>query len=191
MNLDLQFHALPEQITPVEKPEIEKQKTAKEPEKALVQAVEPSAAYLEIRGAVAGAQVKVDGRLIGETDAAGAIRHDVLPGLHTIQLTKEDYAQARVNEQFQAGKTRQIEGGRLAMTKLTKTEPPPDPKQAEAQEWAGIAISANPDEFDEFTRKHPGSSHLEQARTRSVELRQALQANALRQMEESVWEKVN
>ncbi len=61
----------------------------------------------------------------------------------------------------------------------------------EAQDWAQIANSTNPDDFDGFVRNHPGGEHVGAARTRAAELRQQAQTNAARQAEQAAWDKVD
>ena len=161
-------------------------------EKPVVFALSRSPAYLEISGAVAGSSVKLDGQTIGETNSAGTFRHEVPPGQHTVQLTKDDYSPVQFSEQFTSGKTTQLERARVTMSKLTKAPPPPDPKRIEAQDWARIASSTNPDDFDTFVKNHPGAGTLAgQARARAAELRQQAQANASRQAEQAAWNKVD
>ena len=140
---------------------------------------------------MAEAQVKVDGRPVGDTDRNGAFRHEIDPGPHTIELTKDDYAAVQVAEQFHPGQTTQLSRARVAMAKVVKGPPPPDPKRVEAQDWAQIANSTNPDDFDGFVRNHPGGEHVGAARTRAAELRQQAQTNAARQAEQAAWDKVD
>jgi hypothetical protein len=164
----------------------------------------PAMARLEIAGAVAGAQVKVDGQLIGETDRNGALDRDVTPGAHAIELNKEEYAPARAAGQFRSGKTFRLEGKRAAMARLPKPAaaqaPPspqpapsvptaPDPVQVESHDWAQIANSASPDDFDGFLRNHPGGAHAGEARTRASDLRQQARARASQQADQTAWEK--
>ena len=163
-----------------------------------------ASARLEIAGAVVGAQVKVDGQLIGETDRNGALQHDVTPGSHTIELTRDEYAPVRSAGQFRSGKTLRLEGKRVAMTRLLKpaaalaaapplpapsAPPAPNPVQVEAQDWAQIANSTNPDDFDAFLRSHPGDVHAGEARTRGSDLRQQARARAAQQADQTAWEK--
>jgi serine/threonine protein kinase len=156
---------------------------------SLVRAV----AYLEVEGATPGARVKIDGQFVGDTDGAGRMRHGVSPGQHNVELTKEDYSPIQITESFGSGKTTQLKGARVAMTKMLKTVPPapPDPKQVEAQDWAQLASSTNAEDFDAFVRSHPGGSFLEQARARAGELRQQAMATKTRNADQSKWEKVD
>ena len=160
-------------------------------EKAVTFALTAAPAYLDIVGAVAEAQVKVDGRPVGDTDRNGGFRHEIDPGSHTIEITKDDYVPVQVAEQFRPGQTTQLNRARVAMAKVVKTPPPPDPKRVEAQDWAQIANSTNPDDFDGFVRNHPGGEHVGAARTRAAELRQQAQANAARQAEQAAWDRVD
>jgi hypothetical protein len=162
----------------------------------------PASARLEIAGAVAGAQVRVDGRLIGETDRHGALQRDVTPGERAIELSREDYAPVRAAGQFRPGKTFRLDGRRIAMARLPKApaipaaalpqpqpSAPPDPIQVEAQDWARIANSANPDDFDVFIRNHPGGAHAGEARTQASDLRQQARTRAAQQADQTAWEK--
>ena len=160
-------------------------------------AAAPSArvARLEIAGAVAGAMVKIDGRPVGETDVNGNLQRDVEPGVHTIELAKDEYSPATARDRFRVGKTVRLDRNRVAMARLAKpapaAPPTPDPKQVDAQEWAQIAASSDPEEFDAFVRSHPSNSHVEQARARAAELRQQMRTRAAEQAEQSAWEKVD
>jgi serine/threonine protein kinase len=150
-------------------------------------------AYLEVEGAVAGAQVLVDGLSMGEIDRNGAFRHEVPGGQHKIELTKDDYVPVNFTELFSVDKTTRLKGARVVMAKSIKVAPPaiPDPRQIEAQAWAQLANSTNPEDFDVFIRNHPGGSHLDQARARAGELRQQALTNKARQLDQSAWEKVD
>ncbi len=160
-------------------------------EKPVVFALTRAPAYLEISGATGGASVKLDSHTVGVTDGSGGFRYEVQPGPHTIELTKDEYNPVQVTEQFASGKTTQLGRARVAMSKIPKA-PPPDPKRVEAQDWARIAASTNPDDFDTFIRSHPGGGPLvDQARTRAAELRQREQANAARQADQAAWDKVD
>jgi eukaryotic-like serine/threonine-protein kinase len=161
-------------------------------EKALVFALRRSPAYLEISGAVGGASVKLDGQTVGATDGKGGFRHDVSPGQHTVELSKDEYSPVQVTEQFAPGKTLQLGGARVAMAKLVKAPSPPDPKRVEQQDWSRIASSNNPEEFDTFVRNHPaGGPLVDQARARAAELRQQAQARAARDAEQAAWNQVD
>jgi len=154
--------------------------------------VPPKPAHLEISGAIPGAQVRVDGQLIGETDSNGALRREVTAGTHAIEVSKEDYTPAHVSEQFRSGGALRLNGRRLAMSKVVKPAPAPaEPKQLDAQEWSQVANSTNPDDFERFIRNHPGTAYVEPARSRASELRQQMRARAAQQLDQAAWEKVD
>ena len=161
---------------------------AKGEEKPVIFALKRALARLEIGGALAGAKVRLDGQSLGETDRNGALQHEVTPGSHTIEVSKDDYEPVRVSEEFRIGKTVRLDRTRLAMSKPAKLPPPQEPKQLDAQDWAQIVSRANPDDFDNFIRNHPGSAHLEQARSRAAELRQQAQSRAAQQAEQTAWD---
>jgi hypothetical protein len=152
-------------------------------------------ARLEIAGALAGAHVKVDDRLVGDTDGSGGLQCDVPPGTHIVELSKDEYAPVAIKQQFRVGKTVKPGRERLAMARVATPAPPqPDPKQIDSQEWAQIVNSTNPDDFDTFIRTHPSSAHLEQARTRAADLHQQIRnraAQQAQQTEQTAWDKVD
>ena len=164
---------------------------AKGEEKPVIFALKRALARLEISGALAGAKVRLDGQLLGEIDRNGALQHEVTPGSHAIEVSKDDYEPVRVSEEFRPGKTVRLDRTRLAMSKPAKLPPPQEPKQLDAQDWAQIVNRTNPDDFDSFIRNHPGSAHLEQARSRAAELRQQAQSRAAQQAEQTAWEKTD
>jgi hypothetical protein len=199
-NVDLALNALPvdagEHANPAEKERVATPpppEAARKKEEEKTSTVTRPSSRLEVAGAIAGAQVRVDGQTIGETDRSGALEHDIAPGAHAIELSKDDYTPVRTTEQFRAGKTVRLDRGRVAMAKAVKNTAlaPPDPKQLEAQEWTQIANSAKPEDFDSYIRNHPGGAHLEQARIRAAELRQQMRAGAAQQVDQSAWERVD
>jgi len=137
---------------------------------------------------MAGAKVRLDGQSLGEIDRSGALQHEVMPGSHTIEVSKDDYEPIRVSEEFRPGKTVRLDRTRLAMSKPAKLPPPQEPKQLDAQDWSQIVSRTNPDDFDNFIRNHPGSAHLEQARSRAAELRQQAQSRVAQQTEQAAWD---
>ncbi len=140
---------------------------------------------LEISGAVPGAQVKVDGAGIGETDSNGAFQKEVAPGEHVVELTKDEYNPVRLTVQFTPGKTTRPDRTQLTMSRVIKT---PDAKQIEAQDFERIRNSTNPSDFDDFVRRHSDGAHADEGRTRAAQLRQQKQTNEARQAEQAAWD---
>jgi hypothetical protein len=164
----------------------------KTPEEKLLPAViTPLLSRVEISGAMVGVLVRVDGQVIGETDRHGELRHDLVPGTHTVELSKEDYIPLRITEQFRSGKPLKLDRARVAMALVPKSAPAPDAKQIDAQDWAQVANSTNPEDFDSFIRNHPGSAHLERARSRASELRLQARSRAAQQLDQAAWESVD
>jgi hypothetical protein len=167
------------------------------PSRAEKKTAPPAEARMEISGAVAGASVRVDGEWIGEIDHNGNFRHELAPGAHVFELTKDDYTPVRITEQARSGRTLRLDHARVAMVFIAKpapalaAPPPPDPKQIDAQQWAQVANSANPDDFETFIRNHPASPHIEQARSRASELRQEIRTRTAERLDHSSWEKVD
>jgi hypothetical protein len=131
-----------------------------------------------------GSQVKVDGRAVGETDSNGALRTEVAPGRHVIELSKSGFASARFDTEFTPGSTTRPERSQLAMPATARA---PDPKQLESQDWERIAKTDSVDQLEDFIRKHPGGAHVEEARAREAQIRQRAQANGAILAEQTAW----
>jgi serine/threonine-protein kinase len=159
--------------------------------KPLAAEVTPGPSRVEVSGAMAGVLVIVDGQPIGETDRHGSLSHDLAPGTHTIEFTREDYVPLRITEQFRSGKPLKLDRARVAMSLVPKSAPVADPKQIDAQDWAQVANSTSPEDLDSFIRNHPGSTHLEQARSRTAELRLQARSRAAQQLDQATWDKVD
>jgi tetratricopeptide (TPR) repeat protein len=165
---------------------------AKGEDKQLAFMMGPLPPVLEIAGALPGVQVSVDGRVIGETGSNGALRTEVSPGNHVVELTKQDYTQAHFSSEFAPGRTTRPSRSQLAMTRAAKPASPPpattaELKPTEAQDWDRVRNSNNPDELDDFIRKHPGGANVEEARGRLAQLRAQMDAAAARQAEQTAW----
>jgi serine/threonine protein kinase len=166
---------------------------AKRDEKQVSFVLTPLPAALEIAGALPGAQVKVDGRVVGDTGSNGSLRAEVNPGNHVVELTKEDYTAVRFSIEFTAGRTARPNRAQVTLTRAAKP-PPPAPvetKPTEVQDWDRVRASTNPDELDDFIRKHPGGAYVEDARNRLSQLRAQINASAERQAEQSAWSAVD
>ncbi len=165
---------------------------AKSEEKQVIFVLPPMPPALEIAGALAGAQVKVDGRVVGETGSNGSFRAEVSAGNHLVELTKQDYTEARFTAEFAPGRTTRPSTSQFAMTRAAKPSSPPpattaELKPTEAQDWDRVRNSNNPDELDDFIRKHPGGANVEEARGRLAQLRAQMDAAAARQAEQTAW----
>ena len=165
---------------------------AKSEEKQMTFVLPPVPPALEIAGALAGAQVKVDGRVMGDTGSSGSFRTEVTAGNHLVELTKQDYNEARFTAEFAPGRATRPSASQLAMTRAAKLALPTpvataEPKPTDAQDWDRVRNSNNPDELDDFIRKHPGGANVEEARGRLAQLRAQADAAAARQAEQAAW----
>ena len=157
-------------------------------EARVVTALRPVPPVMEIVAALAGAQVKIDGNVVGEVAANGGLRVEVAPGEHVVELAKDDYTPARVTAQFSPGKTTRLDQGQLAMARVVKAPPAPDPRQIDAQDWDRVRNSNNADGLEDYVRRHPDGAHVEEARATITRLHQEAQASAARQAEQSAWD---
>lgn len=137
----------------------------------------PAMATLEISGAQPHAQIKIDRKPLGETDANGRFQGEVAPGPHTVELSKDGFSPARFEAQFAPGRDAvRPKPTQLAMVKLPVSQPPPaDTKKSdtEPQDWAAIANSSKADDYQDYLRKHPGAAHARDAQNKIDQLQQA------------------
>jgi serine/threonine-protein kinase len=141
---------------------------------------------LAIYGAIPGSRVMVDGVAVGEVGGNGSFSSEIKPGDHDIELTKDGYTPRRIRKSFAAG-------AEVGMAKSESELPvlPPDPRQVEEQEWERIRNSRNAADFDDFVRRHPGSNHVGEARSRSSQITQQTQQDSARQAEQTAWDAVD
>ena len=76
---------------------------------------------LEIARGLPGAQVKVDGKVIGTVAADGSFRHEVSRGEHAVELTKDEYNPTRFTASFTPGKSTRPRSDQLAMAHIVKS----------------------------------------------------------------------
>lgn len=148
------FQGLTQQIT------IEPQKQTQ----LSVQLVQPVIAGSSgvIEGAPPGAEVRLDGKLLGTTAADGTFVLTPIPGEHTVLVTKEGFLPQETKELFAPGKK---------LTRRAALEP-----DAEFQRWQALSSNAALSEIDRFIRDYPSGRFTAQART----LQEQTEWNALK-----------
>jgi eukaryotic-like serine/threonine-protein kinase len=151
---------------------------AKGEEKQVQFSLTPAPPALEISGAQPHSHVKVDGRIVGDTDGNGRIRTEVSPGRHTIEISKDGYAPARFDEQFApAREPVRPSPALVAMVKLPAAAPPPNPEpkvvDSEPQDWARAGSSGRAADLLDYIRKHPTGAHAREAQAQLDQLQQA------------------
>jgi eukaryotic-like serine/threonine-protein kinase len=176
---------------------------AKGEDKQMAFVLEPIRPTLAIAGALPEAQVKVDGRVVGQTDSSGSFRAEVTPGNHVVELTKQDYSDVRLSLGFAPGRTVRPDRSQIAMSRVVKAPPvaapatatieskAPESKPTDGQDWDRVRNSNNPDDLEDFIRKHPGSANINDARNRLAQLRSQLDAAAARQAEQAAWNRLD
>ena len=71
----------------------------------------PHMAALSIQGALAGAEVSLDGKTLGTVGPDGTLSaSDIVPGEHTVEFRKEGFQQKQVHQQFDAGQMQTVNG---------------------------------------------------------------------------------
>ena len=137
------FQSLTQQIT------IEPQKQTQ----LSVQLVQPVIAGSSgvIEGAPPGAEVRLDGKLLGTTASDGTFVLTPIPGEHTVLVAKEGFLPQETKELFAPGKK---------LTRRAALEP-----DVEFQRWQALSSNAGPSEIDRFIRDYPNGRFTAQART--------------------------
>jgi hypothetical protein len=115
-----------------------------------------------IEGAPPGAEVRLDGKLLGTTAADGTFVLTPIPGEHTVLVAKEGFLPQETKEVFAPGKK---------LTRRAALEP-----DAEFQRWQALSSNAAPSEIDRFIRDYPSGRFTVQART----LQEQTEWNALK-----------
>lgn len=151
---------------------------------------------LELASALPGAEVKIDGRPVGEVNSSGYFRAEVAPGSHSVELSRSDYTPARFSARFAPGKVIRPARSAIAMSRVIAPPPvQPDPAQIEAREWERVRNSTAVTDIDLFIRNHPGGAHISEARNLIARIRQqeqqAAQESAARAADQNVWSAVD
>ncbi len=115
-----------------------------------------------IEAAPPGAEVRLDGRLVGTTAADGTFLLTPIPGEHTVRVTKDGFLPQETKETFAPGKS---------FNRRAALEP-----DVEFQRWQALSSNAAPSEIDRFIRDYPNGRFTAQART----LQEQAEWNALK-----------
>ncbi len=148
----------------------------------------PAPAALQLAGALPGAQVAIDGRVVGQVGEGGAFQTEVSPGEHQVELTSSGYTSVSFRSNFNPGKTVQPPAAQITMSKAIRT---PSAAEVEAQDWDRIRNSGSPEQIDEFLQKHAEGAHAAEARNLAAQLRRQAGEAAARQAEQSDWARLD
>jgi TonB family protein len=129
---------------------VESQKITTVAVKLQRQAAPVSAANVEIQGSPEGAEVRVDGVLIGATSALAALTQQLAPGQHTITVSKENFITQEMKQVFAAGST----------TSLHFPLKPND----DAMRWAALQANGTVADLEGYVAQNPTGPHAMQAR---------------------------
>ena len=142
-------------------------------------------AVLKIQGAMPGTQVKVDGTSLGSLEEGKLFVHELSPGKHVIELSKQGFLSKRMERQMQAGDLLALTGSEIQLASA------PSLLALEAQDWDRVHGSNNRTDLEAFIHQYPASPHVKEA---TEKIRQALQSAVKAkeiQTEESDWEAVD
>ncbi|HJT86555.1 MAG TPA: protein kinase [Bryobacteraceae bacterium] len=131
-------------------------------------------AGLEVAGAPAGVEVRVDGKLLGRTDGSPIYRFPapVAPGERTVEVAQgllqagQGAAAGSVTERFDPGQTVQL-SWRLPVAPRPAPAPAPAPVPPAVDpvevEWNGVRDTSDPGKLREFLKNHPNSRYTQPA----------------------------
>jgi len=121
----------------------------------------PQSARLELRGAPAGVEIRMNGTLLGRT-GSGAFSAVVPPGAQTLRITEATESR-EIAQAFEAGRTVILDWSGVApAVAVTPTPPKIDPAE---QAWEALATSTDPAQVQAFIDKYPSGAHAADARS--------------------------
>ncbi len=109
----------------------------------------PKPAIIQIKDALPGTTVKIDG-IVADLVSGRVHSREIAPGNHTIELSRDKFASKRVQRRVEPGETVLI-----SASDLTPLPTRPDPVAVEQQDWEAISASRKLSDFQDFVRKHP------------------------------------
>jgi hypothetical protein len=124
-------------------------------------------ATLTLRGATAGAQVKVGGRVLGTVGGDGSFTTNVTPGDATIELSKDQFQPRSIARRFEPGKTVTVDRNESTLTAIPKV----DPNAAVAQEWERVKNSRDVAQLEDFLKRNRNTPFAKNAEERLGGLR--------------------
>jgi hypothetical protein len=127
----------------------------------------PMEATVGMRGATAGAQVKIDSRVVGTVGSDGTFSTRVSPGDHSIELSKDQFQARSFNRRVEPGQNMVLESGEVTLTAVPKA----DPNAAVAQEWERLKNSRDIAQLEGFQQRNRASQYGKLAEDRAGELR--------------------
>lgn len=111
-------------------------------------------ATFTVRGAPSGIDIRINGDLIGRTDASGTYAHTIAPGDQVIQVT-EGTSSRQINQHFNASERVTFEWANVAPPKAVATKAP-DPAE---QEWERVRNLTDPAQLQAYLDRFPSSAH--------------------------------
>ena len=136
----------------------------------------PEPARLEVKGLISGAEVFLDGVLVGKANRKGTFSSAVTPGEHQIRILAKNQESGIIHQRFTAG-------GVVALGKKdfpTPASVPPEPVQTplpastgshlEDVDWQKAVGAPTIESLEEFLEKHPGGIHSTEANSRLEDL---------------------
>jgi hypothetical protein len=122
-------------------------------------------AVLKIQGAMPGTQVGVDGTPLGSLAEKKPFVHELSPGKHVIELSKQGFLSKRMERQVQAGHLLVLAGSEIQLASA------PSPSALEEKDWDRVHSSNNRTDLEVFIRQYPASPRVKDATERIRQLR--------------------
>ena len=131
-------------------------------------------ARLELRGAPAGTNIRINDALIGTASGLEVFSASVKPGEQIIEIAQGS-AKRQLAENLEPGQTLALDWKNVAPAPASQpvTAPPvaaPPPEVIERQEWERVRASSNPNDLAAFLGRHPTSLYAPDAKARLDDL---------------------
>lgn len=101
----------------------------------------PAEVVLRVTASVAGAEIRVDGTLIGRFEGEALAVPDLAPGTHTVEVQAEGHEPWRRELELVAGTERELDAG-LTPIVLAPPPPPPPARGISSVLWVGVGVAA-------------------------------------------------
>jgi len=144
-------------------------------------AVPVKPARIVIRGWDYGAEVFLDGKLVGAAGAAGTLSTTIPAGEHEIKVVDKAGKSGKMRRYFASGESAALATKDFTLgTPSRPPAPPPPPPSSEEKDWLQVKDSGNVDDLTKFRARYPDGAHHGEVEARLDDLywNRAKQANS-------------
>ncbi|HEX4808410.1 MAG TPA: protein kinase [Bryobacteraceae bacterium] len=118
----------------------------------------PKPALLQLQVRSPGARIKVDGVDLGDVSGGKATPHNISPGMHTFEISRQGFLPKRFGRSVEPGHTLT-----LTVADLDLSPAGPDAAAREAEDWNRVKASGNLADWYGFQQRYPTGPHAQAA----------------------------